>query len=146
MYLLPILLALAAGALLPVQSGVNATLNNDWARNAALVSFISFGVGTLTAGAYLLASRAAIPPLNGQTQFWQWCGGAMGAFFVGVSVWLVPRLGASAMIALILLGQILSGLLLDQFGLLGYSVRPISWQRLLGLVVMGFGVFLVKKY
>ena len=50
------------------------------------------------------------------------------------------------MIGLILAGQIGSGLVLDHFGLLGYTQKLINWQRVLGAVLVGVGVFLIRRF
>ena len=42
------------------------------------------------------------------------------------SILPVPRLGAAAMLSLVVTRRMLASLVLDHYGLLGYSVRPIT--------------------
>lgn len=143
--LLWIALALLAGAALPAQAGINAALQADWARHPALASLVSFGVGTAALALYVLAARLPFPSVS-MSSAWQWTGGLLGAFFVTVVTFLAPRLGATAMVALVLAGQVAASAALDHHGLLGYPQRPLGPLRLLGLALMAAGVFLVRRF
>lgn len=57
----------------------------------------------------------------------------------------LPRLGATTMLALIIIGQLLTGVLLDSFGWLGVTARPIEATRIIGIVVLLIGGYLVIK-
>jgi transporter family-2 protein len=68
----------------------------------------------------------------------------MGALFVFGTTLLAPRIGVTVMVALIIGGQVLSSLLFDRFGLLGFAVREISLPRLAGVLLVLAGVLLVS--
>lgn len=138
-------LALLAGATAPVQAGINSRLRETWAGDAVMASFISFLVGTAVLFCYLVASRAPWPGLPVRVPWWQWTGGALGAFFVTMTIFLSWRLGATAMFALLVAGQLAASLVLDHYGLLGYPVQPLSWQRVLGVILLLAGVLLVRR-
>jgi transporter family-2 protein len=57
----------------------------------------------------------------------------------------LPRLGATTMLALIIIGQLLTGVLLDTFGWLGVAARPIEATRIIGIVFLLVGSYLVIK-
>ncbi|MDR3575792.1 MAG: DMT family transporter [Anaerolineaceae bacterium] len=57
----------------------------------------------------------------------------------------LPRLGATTMLVLIIIGQLLTGVVLDSFGLLGVALRPIDLTRIIGVVVLIIGGYLVVK-
>lgn len=142
-----IVLALAAGLCLPTQAGINAQLG-EWTRSPVLAALISFAVGTAALFVYALIARIPLPALAsvGAQPWWLWSGGLLGAFFVAVAVVLVPKLGATTMLALILAGQLLASLVFDHFGLLGFPIHPISAGRLLGVALLGAGVLLIRAY
>jgi transporter family-2 protein len=144
--LLYALLALLAGAGLPVQASVNSALRSHLGRPewAALVNFL---VGSAALGCALLAQRAAAPPAEawGRAPWWAWTGGLLGAFFVAVTVVLTPRLGVVAMLALMLAGQVVAALAFDHFGLLGLAARGFTPTRALGAVLLVAGVLLVQR-
>lgn len=142
-----ILLGLLAGMSVPTQSGINAQLGL-WTRSPVLASAISFVVGTLTLVAYSLATRIPLPSLAsiGEHPWWIWVGGSLGAFFVTATIILVPKVGATTMVALILTGQLAASLCLDHFGWLGCPVHHISLGRLAGVLLLSCGVWLIKIF
>src|ERR687887_74601 len=90
--LLYLLLAAAAGAMLPVQAGVNAQLAR-FVGGPVRASFVSFLVGTI---ALLALSVAILKPLPsgsklGTAPWWVWVGGLLGAFYVVGVIVSAPR-------------------------------------------------------
>jgi len=142
-----ILLALAAGVCIPTQAGINAQLSY-WTRSPALAAGISFAIGTACLALYALAARISLPAAGtlAIAPWWVWCGGALGAFFVAVTIFLVPKLGATAMLALVLAGQMLTSLFLDHFGAFAFPVHPISLPRIIGVFMVATGVILIQKF
>ena len=142
--MLHFLLAILAGAALPVQTGVNSSLR------AALghplwATIISFGVGTLSVGALMILLRvpapAALPPLG-----WKWIGGALGVIYVGLSLVLAPRLGSASLVATVVAGQLLASMVLDHFGWLGFAQHGVSAPRVLGALLLGVGAWLIARF
>ncbi|MFZ0132344.1 MAG: DMT family transporter [Desulfobacterales bacterium] len=142
-----LILALAAGACLPTQAGINAHLNL-WTRSPVLAAAISFAVGTLALILYALVRRIPVPGFGGLSAYpwWVWSGGFLGAFFVATTVVLAPRLGATSMLAFIVAGQMLASLVLDHFGLIGYAVEPVNFWRLTGALMVVGGAVLIRFF
>lgn len=140
-----ILLAAAVGVLLPLQALINARLGHA-TEGPLFASFVSFLVGTLALGAALLVTRTSLP--NAQTvasqPSWIWLGGLIGALYVLSATVLVPRLGAAALICLIVFGQVAGSLLFDHFGVLN-ATRPVDVWRLLGAALVAVGAVLVVR-
>lgn len=138
------LLAILAGAALPVQTGVNSTLRGT-VGHPLWATIISFGVGALTVGALLLILRVPVPlelpPLG-----WKWLGGSLGVIYVCLSLILAPRLGAASLVATVVAGQLVTSVVLDHFGWLGFPQHLVSAPRLLGAVLLGAGVWLLQKF
>lgn len=138
---------LIAGAILPLQAGVNAQLSRA-GGNVFWASAISFLVGTLVLFTIFLSIRH---PWPGITQLktapiWVWSGGFMGAFFVTTMAILAPKLGATTLITLVIAGQLSMSLTLDHFGLIGYSTQHINIWRVFGVFLIATGVFLIRKF
>lgn len=57
----------------------------------------------------------------------------------------LPRLGSTMMIVLIIIGQLVLGVIVDHFGLLGVVQRPIDLPRVLGVFALIVGGFLISK-
>jgi transporter family-2 protein len=144
--ILLLLLALGAGVLLPVQAGVNAQLRSALGSPiaAALVSFVIGTVG-LAALVVLLRSPFALRSAWASSSWGQWSGGLLGAVYVVATIVLAPRLGAATLVAAVVAGQMLASVLLDQYGLVGFPVHPLSALRLLGAGLVIGGVILVQR-
>jgi transporter family-2 protein len=73
------------------------------------------------------------------------CAGIFGVFlYMTISVTL-PRLGSTMMVVLIIVGQLLTGVIIDHFGLLGVATRHFDLTRGLGIAVLVFGAYLIAK-
>jgi len=141
-----ILLALVAGAAMPVQAGINLRLRYSLG-DPVFAAFVSFAVGTAALAAYSFAARP-VPTLAmaSSAPWWAWTGGLLGAFFVSITIILAQQLGAASSMAWLLAGQFLAALTLDHYGLVSYAVHPVSWPRLAGVVLVVVGALLVNKY
>ena len=71
--------------------------------------------------------------------------GIFGLIVIGAISYMIPRVGIAASITTIVAGQLLVGVLLDHFGLLGAAVRPVDLTRVVGLAVVLAGVWLTVK-
>jgi bacterial/archaeal transporter family-2 protein len=141
------LFAVAAGAMLPFQFGINSVLAR-YVDGAARASLVSFVVGALALLAAVLLFFRGVPSVEkaGGAPWWVWVGGLLGAFYVLGSVVTAPRLGAATLVALILAGQAAASLTVDHFGLVGFQENPITPGRLLGIGLVAAGVVLVRVF
>lgn len=142
-----LLVCLLAGALMPLQAGVNAQLAR-WVGHPVTASLVSFAVGTLALLAYSLAARPQLPPLASlaAAPWWVWAGGLLGGVFVTAAAAFAPRLGAATFISVTIAGQVFVSILLDHFGLVGFPSRPATPLRLIGALLLVAGVLLVRKF
>lgn len=142
-----ILLAVAAGMTAPVQAGINVHLRS-YLHSAYAASFTSFVIGTLALAGLLLLRRETVPfgAAFAQAPWWVWSGGFIGAFFVTVSIVVAPRLGAATMMALFVTGQMIAGLVLDHYGLIGFQQNSATPLRILGAALLIAGVILIRGF
>jgi transporter family-2 protein len=144
--LLFIAMALALGAILPMQAAINSRLAKI-SGNPVMAAFISFAVGTFALLIYLiLAGQFKTGFVSTQSPWWVWTGGLLGIFFVAGIVVLLPRLGVVLSFSLVLAGQMFAAILFDQFGWLGLVVREISPGKIIGSILMIIGVILIRKF
>lgn len=138
------LLAFAAGVVLIVQVGVNTTLRSALGE-PVVAALISFLVGSVALVGFLLLSRTSWPARAQWVEipWWAWFGGILGAFYVVSTIVVGPRLGAAALLALIVLGQLVTSLLVDHFGWLGFPQHPVTALRLLGALLLFGGMLLI---
>lgn len=141
-YILPVL----AGIAITVQSGINSQLRQA-ISHPILAAFISFLTGTVALAVLLFFSKQALPTLQQYSaiSWYKFSGGLLGVFVVTVTLLSVQEIGASNMFVLIVAGQLFTALLMDHFGVLGMRENPISLQKMLGIVLVVGGAYLVNK-
>ena len=141
------LMAACAGAILPIQAGLNAKMGKVLG-DPVFASLVSFIVGTLVLLAYALITRVDLTQIGqAGTAHWPvWTAGLLGAFYVTAVIILVPKIGVALTFGLVVSGQLGLSLAFDHFGLLGLPVHTINWQRLAGILLIITGVVLIRKY
>ncbi|HVU75994.1 MAG TPA: DMT family transporter [Gaiellaceae bacterium] len=77
-----------------------------------------------------------------KTPLWMWAGGLMGFTVVSAITFAQPRIGATAVIGILIAGQLVMGAMIDRFGLFGVEQIDISPARALGIVLLGIGAAL----
>ena len=140
-------LVVLAGALSTIQGPVNVQLGLNFTHNPVLTTLVSFSISAVALGLLAVLLKAPVPDWkNSTTKWWHWLGGIVGACYVCMMIVSVPLIGTAATMAIVLLGQVCFGLALDHFGLMGMAVRKISSQRVLGILLVFGGTFLVRTF
>ena len=76
------------------------------------------------------------------TPAWMWLGGLMGFTVVSSITFAQPRIGATAVIGILIAGQLVMGAIIDRFGWFGVEQIGISPYRAVGVVLLGIGAAL----
>lgn len=71
--------------------------------------------------------------------------GAFGLILYLTINYTLPRVGSTMVITLIIVGQLLMGVLVDQFGWFGVPVRPVDLPRMAGVLLLFAGGYLISK-
>jgi len=138
-------LAFMVGALLSIQAPINALASARLGHPLAGAT-LSFVVGTVfLIGATALVARSEIswsalrtlPPEL-------WLGGILGAIYITTAIILTPRIGIGALLALAIAGQVIAGLALDHYGVLGLEPRAVGAGRAIGAVLVIGGALMVR--
>lgn len=138
-------LMLATGVGIPVMAALSGTLGSKYGSTAFAASVLflvalSISVAFLFAveGGLKLFPKASLP-------FYYYLGGVFVAFYLLSVTWVVPQFGVGNAVAFVLLGQLISMAVIDQFGLLGAPMHAVTLQRSSGLILMAVGVFLAVR-
>lgn len=142
------LLALACGAVLTTQVGSNTLLGksiDDLYIPAAanMVAGLAFTV------LLLLIVHKPLPAVEHlrAAPWWTWlAGGFLGTAYLTGNILLAPKLGAAALVGLVVTGQLLFAVLADNYGWLGFEQHGATLWRGLGCVLMVGGVTLIAKF
>ena len=136
--------SLLAGAGIPLigvlNSGVARSVGNSFVATAvmfAMAAIVAFGLTLPLYGIPTLAQLGSAPLVS--------YGAGLLIGFYGLSATIIiPRFGAASFIAYILIAQLLTSAVVDQFGLFGMARRPIEITKLVGLVVIVAGIAVME--
>ena len=139
-------LVFAVGVLLTLQTAINAQLK-EYLYSPIQAAFFSFLIGTIVLALMVLFQSNPKPGLQEliQVPWYLWLGGILGVYAISMSIYAAPKLGFLTLTGVIIFGQMVTSMLVDQFGLLGNEKMPVNWQRLLGGVVIFIGVLLTLQ-
>jgi transporter family-2 protein len=146
-----ILLALLAGAVLPVQGAINGLLRSDIGA-PFVVGTVSFAVATLAMVVVLLVTLiltdAPKPQLSGLAKmpWWGWLGAFCGATYVTTVFTAIPVIGTAAAVGLTVAGQQIASLFVDRYGWFRLPKREISRLRYAGVALLLAGVALIQLF
>lgn len=127
-----------------MQPAVNAGLGKTTGNIAA--ALVSFAIGTL-----LLAVIVALAGQTGGVEqafgvpWYLLLGGVLGAAYVFTALVTVSSIGAGGVAAATITGQLTFSLILDRAGFLGLAETPISLDRILGVLLLLAGTFLIVR-
>lgn len=138
------ILTLVLGMLLPIEAAVNGKLMRTFGH-PVIGAAIAFLIGTILLGSYALVLQKPITlDAVKETSWYDWTGGVIGAIYVTGIIMIIPRLGAGFAFALIVGGQLLMSLIMDHYGMLGLPVTEINWNKILGVLLLIVGVWLIR--
>jgi len=112
-----------------------------------LSAFISFVGGTLALAVLLFLSKQPIPSSQtfGSIEWYKFTGGLLGVAVVYIVLLSVQEVGAANLFVLIVAGQLLTAILMDHFGVLGMKQSPVNLQKVLGILLVIAGAYLVNR-
>lgn len=138
-----IILMVIGGVAVAVQPSINARLAEKTGFLQAAT--VSFAVGTLILILISLMSGQGSFRRISEADWWQLTGGLFGAFFVTMTIVGVPRIGVTAVLALTIVSQLIAGLAMDHYGVFGMRGIPVDFKRMMGVVLLLIGVFLICR-
>ncbi len=134
----------AAGIGIPLLAALNASLGARMGSPSAAalilftVAFSAAALATLITGPQALARAAGAPKHL-------FLAGLFVAFYVLSVTYIAPQFGVGNAVFFVLIGQLVSAALIDQFGLFGARPDPLTPMRLTGIAFMAVGVWITQK-
>ncbi|MGA2490635.1 MAG: DMT family transporter [Anaerolineales bacterium] len=142
-YWLVILIGLIGGVAVGIQSPIAGAMGQKLGGTAS--SFIIHLSGMIFSGILLFVSGGE-RIRDWRTIPWYMLGaGIFGLILYQTISVTLPRLGSTMMITLIIIGQLLVGIIIDHFGLLGVATRHIDIFRVMGVIALLIGGFLIAR-
>jgi len=132
-------LSLLTGIIISVMIFVNGGLTANYGLYIA--SVIIHAVG-LIANTILVLVKKQNPfaGIHLKHQWFIYMGGVVGVFTIMGTNMAFGRISVSAMLAIALFGQVLFGMIIDQYGLFGMPKYPFKKTQLIGLVIILAGI------
>ena len=141
LFSLTVLLGIVLAVHLAMNGKVGAAIGNPRVGNA-----LFWAIGAL--GAVIIGAtgwrEGALNPLR-EINPLLLTAGLFGACLVFAIAWLIPQVGAGPLMFGLLAGQILGGMVMSHFGMLGSPVQPIKLINVIGALVMIGGVALATR-
>ncbi len=138
-------LAVMAGLLGAVQVAVMGKLGERiGSLEAVMVAAIVTGVIVLP---ILVVARQGFGGM-GETlsqPWWMLTGGALGAGIVFSITIAGPRIGTTAVVALLIAGQLVAATVIDRYGWFGFDRVALDWPRVLGIALLAAGAALTLR-
>jgi bacterial/archaeal transporter family-2 protein len=135
---------LLAGAGIPLigvlNSGVARSVGNPFAATAVMFTIAMVVAFGLTLPVYGLPTAAQL----GSAPVISYGAGLLIGFYALSATIIIPRFGAASFVAFILIAQLLTSALVDQFGMFGMAQRPIDMTKLVGLMVIAAGIAIME--
>ena len=138
--------ALAAGVANPFQSGTNAELNKQLANPlwASVFVYASGLLGLLLAQIFLRQTFPTGKILG--VSWWAWCGGLISVISTVIGLTIAQKLGSGVFTGASVTAALLTSVLLDHFGLIGFKQHSASPARFAGCALMVAGLWLIAKF
>jgi len=142
-YILTLLIGVAGGAAVGLQAPIAGAMGQRIGGTAS--SFVVHLSGLVFSAAWLIYQKGENIREAVNLPWYMLAAGIFGLILYQSINITLPRLGATMMIALIIVGQLMVGVLVDHFGLLGVSIKAIDLSRIAGVVALLIGAYLVAR-
>jgi bacterial/archaeal transporter family-2 protein len=141
---LAVILMAAMGGLIALQPALNAELGRATGNVAA--ALVSFAVGTvLLAAIVVLSGQASGLGSTFDVEWYYLLGGVLGAAWVFTALVVVSSIGAGGTAAATITGQLTASVIVDRMGVFGLEETPITFERVLGVVLLLAGTYLIVR-
>jgi len=107
--------------------------------------FITYGMGGLIIGGTMLFYRGGNLAAYTSVPWYSLLSGVMGLIIVGSIGYTAPRLGLLPALTLLVMAQFAAAALIDHFGMLGADIRPLTFIRGSGVLVMLVGIWMTLR-
>jgi transporter family-2 protein len=141
-------LAFLLGFLLTTQLATNKKLG-EALDNLYVPALVNMLIGAVATFVITLFATDQLPSrdLVRAAPWYAWfAGGLLGATYLTGTILLAPKLGAAAVVGLVVAGQLIFSVILDHFGWIGFEQHSAGAPRLFGCILMLIGVFLISRY
>jgi transporter family-2 protein len=139
-------ISILAGAAIAIQSSMSGQFSN-LTRSPILASFVIYFTCSVLVGGYLLFSKGRIPSVDilKSIPLHLWFVGALLSIFaLTIVYWQMPKIGVAKVMTGVLAGQLIISTTAAHFGWFGLPVTTLTATRIIGVMLMGTGLFFIN--
>lgn len=142
-----ILVVILVGLLGGLAVGVQAPMANVMSDQIGILesTFFVHLSGAIVALIPLLALKGGNLTKWNNVPWYMLGAGALGLVLISTINFTIPHIGIAGGLMLVVIGQMVMAVAIDHFGWLNAEIRPITPQRLMGLVLLFTGVWFVVR-
>jgi bacterial/archaeal transporter family-2 protein len=142
---LAVVLTAVVGGAVALQAPINSYLGKHVGTFQA--AFLSFAIGTLALLVIAAFAKGGLGTVRHATDppWYYLTGGLLGVAYVSTVLVTVRTLGAGGVTAATIAGQLTLAVIIDQLGILHVAQKPITVTRIVGVVLLAAGVYLVVR-
>ncbi|WP_342047514.1 DMT family transporter [Bacillus sp. OTU530] len=143
MSILIIILTLISGAVLATQSSINAA----FAKRAGSFesTLVNYFFGTIIMGIVVVLFGKVDMIAISEAPTWQLLCAFFGLAYVLLMIIAVPKIGVSVAVISVIIGQLTTGMVIDNFGWFENTVIHFDMKRLAGIVLMFIALYFTLK-
>jgi transporter family-2 protein len=138
-------MGVVAGGLIAIQSVLNASLGQRIGNLGSVLVLTFVSAVTLIILILFFPSTSDLKNLPGISEWHLYVGGVLGVAILAAPIFLVPRIGTTSTLIAIVLGQLTAALIIDQFGLFASPKIGINFVRVIGILLVVLGAYLVGR-
>ncbi len=141
------LIVLIIGCILAIQGSINTQLTT-FLKHPLQGALVNFAVGTVCLIGLNFLFRTSLPDFSHvkTAPFYLFMGGLLGAVFVSSVIFFIPKIGVTTVLAASIAGQLIAASIIDHYGYFGISIHPISTGKIIGILLLLSGIFLIQEY
>lgn len=149
-FILWLAIGLVFGSAPPIQTTINSALAQQ-THSSIFASLVSFTIGTTALFILTLLFNRTLKirithDVLGRIKPVYFIGGMLGMAFVTANIILMPFLGAALTTIVAMLGQMIMGIIIDHFGLMGSPKNKITARKVCGLICIAVGIILLRLF
>ena len=141
--ILSVSLGIICGSMISVQSAFNTLLGYKIGILGSVAMVIAGNIAAFMLVVPFCRTGIHLGNLN-SCEWYLYSVGFMGVIILALTIFVLRSVGAVTGFSIILLGQMLAAVVLDHFGLFSMPQSPISWLRVLGIILIILGAYFTK--
>ncbi|MEH7741581.1 DMT family transporter [Bacillus subtilis] len=143
MSILIIILTLISGAVLATQSSINSAFaEKAGSFESAMINYL---FGTVLMGIIVVLFGKVDMIAISEAPTWQLLCTFFGVGYVLLTIIAVPKIGVSAAVILVIVGQLTTGMVIDNFGWFENEIIHFDLKRFAGVILMFVALYFILK-